>query len=533
MRKKFKTVSSVILALLMVATLFAGCGQKNASTSGGQTQPKTETGNASETKKEYNGIDISKPVNLVMLFVGDKVADQDLVYEEVNKLAKEDLNCTVTVKNLSWADYQQQYPLVLASGEQLDLVYAAEWLGYFDHARKGAFHEITMDDIKKYMPITYEEQDPVTFEQAMVDGKLYMIPNYQFEYNVYRLIGVRMDLAKKYGITEIKTFEDLERFCEAIAENEKEMFAIAHEGSGGNDNFAVFYRQPNQIHLVGGGTTLFGIKYVNGEFDYDNLFNVYFTPEFAEYAKMMRRWAEKGFWSKNAASGQGKINDLFVAGKSAVDIWHIGGVAQDIEKAQLEHPDWEMEIIDLTPESFKTVSKFTNNGVAVSINTVDFGRSLMLLEKFKNDQRYFDLTCVGIEGKHWIDIGPNKFRPGPDANNFPIYGTSMWGWISEKFRRVSETEPKQLREYINSWIPDVVYPITDNFIFDDTNVKSEYAAVSNVVKTYATIFDLGMAEDIEKTIEEMKDKLNKAGYEKVEAEFRRQYEDFIKANLNK
>lgn len=107
------------------------------------------------------------------------------------------------------------------------------------------------------------------------------------------------------------------------------------------------------------------------------------------------------------------------------------------------------------------------------------------------------------------------------------------GWISEKFRRVSETEPKQLREYINSWIPDVVYPITDNFIFDDTNVKSEYAAVSNVVKTYATIFDLGMAEDIEKTIEEMKDKLNKAGYEKVEAEFRRQYEDFIKANLNK
>lgn len=533
MRKSFKSVSSVLVLLILLMTLITGCGQNNTPSAGNQPSAPGSSGQTpSETSKDPDAIDISKPVKLTMLFVGDKVADQDLVYEEVNKLAKEDLNCTVAVKNLSWADYQQQYPLVLASGEQLDLVYAAEWLNYFDHARKGAFHEITMEDIEKYMPITYKEQDKASFEQAMVDGKLYMIPNYQFEYNVYRLVGIRTDLAKKYGITEVKTIEDLEKYCEAIAQNEKEMFAIAHEGSGGNDNFAVFFRQPNQIYMVGGGYTIFGIKYVNGEFDYENLFNVYNTPEFVEYAKMMRRWAEKGFWSKNAASGQGKINDLFIAGKSAVDVWHVGGVAQDIEKALIDHPDWEMDIIDLTPEAFKTVNKFTNNGVAVSINTVDFGRSLMLLEKFKNDQRYFDLTCVGIEGKHYIDLGPNKFRPGPDANNFPIYGTSMWGWISEKFRRVSETEPKQLRELINKWIPNVVYPLTDNFIFDDSNVKSEYAAVSNVIKTFNTIFDLGMVDDVEGALAEMRDKLNKAGFEKVEAEFRKQYNEFIKANAN-
>ena len=107
-----------------------------------------------------------------------------------------------------------------------------------------------MDDIQKYMPITYEEQDVVSFEQAKVDGKFYMIPNYQFEYNVYRLVGVRMDLAKKYGINEVKTIEDLEKYCEVIAQNEKQMFAIAHEGSGGNDNF-VFFRQPNNLHMVG------------------------------------------------------------------------------------------------------------------------------------------------------------------------------------------------------------------------------------------------------------------------------------------
>lgn len=527
MKKTLKLISLMLSIVFVLSAVLAGCGKKENPSATPSSSPSGQAPSNSEGPEE---IDISQHRDLIMLFVGDKVADQDLVYEEINKLAKEDLNVTVTVKNLSWADYQQQYPLVLASGEQLDLVYAGEWLGYFEQARKGAFHEITMEDIQKYMPITYAEQDKASFEQAMVDGKLYMIPNYQFEYNVYRLVGVRMDLARKYGINEIKTVEDLEKYCEAIAQNEKEMFAIAHEGSGGNDNFAVFFRQPNNIHMVGGGTTVFGIKYVNGEFDYDNLYNVYILPEYAEYAKMMRRWAEKGFWSKNAASGQGKINDSFVAGKSAVDVWHVGGVAQDIENATKQHPDWEFDIIDLTPESFKTVNKFTNNGVAVSINTVDFGRSLMLLEKFKNDQRYFDLTCVGIEGKHWIDVGPNKFRPGPDYSNYPIYGTSMWGWMSEKFRRVSETEPPKMRELIKSWMPNVVYPITDNFIFDDSNVKSEAAAVANVISIYATIFDLGMVADVDAALAEMQDKLIKAGFEKVEAEFRRQYEDFINAN---
>lgn len=527
MKKNLKLISLILLIVFVLSTVLAGCGKDSPTTSSTSSPVKVTP---SETAEEPDEIDISEHRDLIMLFVGDKVADQDMVYEEINKLAKEDLNCTVTVKNLSWADYQQQYPLVLASGEQLDLVYAAEWLGYFEQARKGAFHEITMDDIQKYMPITYEEQDVVSFEQAKVDGKFYMIPNYQFEYNVYRLVGVRMDLAKKYGINEVKTIEDLEKYCEVIAQNEKQMFAIAHEGSGGNDNFAVFFRQPNNLHMVGGGSTVFAVKYENGEFDYDNLYNVYTMPEYAEYAKMMRRWAEKGFWSKNAASGQGKINDSFVAGKSAVDVWHVGGVAQDIENAAINHPDWEFDIIDLTPESFKTVNKFTNNGVAVSINTVDFGRSLMLLEKFKNDQRYFDLTCVGIEGKHWEDAGPNKFRPGPDADKYPIYGTSMWGWMSEKFRRVSETEPPKMRELINSWIPDVAYPITDNFIFDDEPVKSEAAAVANVISTYSTIFDLGMVEDVDGALAEMQDKMLKAGFDKVEAEFRRQYEDFINAN---
>jgi len=39
-----------------------------------------------------------------------------------------------------------------------------------------------------------------------------------------------------------------------------------------------------------------------------------------------------------------------------------------------------------------------------------------------------------------------------------------------------------------------------------------------------------MVADVDAALAEMQDKLIKAGFEKVEAEFRRQYEDFINAN---
>ena len=133
MKKNLKLISLIVLIVFVLSTVLAGCGKDSPTTS--QTSSPVKV-TPSETAEEPDEIDISEHRDLIMLFVGDKVADQDMVYEEINKLAKEDLNCTVTVKNLSWADYQQQYPLVLASGEQLDLVYAAEWLGYFEQARK-------------------------------------------------------------------------------------------------------------------------------------------------------------------------------------------------------------------------------------------------------------------------------------------------------------------------------------------------------------------------------------------------------------
>ena len=515
MKSKFALGFSMILCSLVIVTAATGCSNKTDQTA---------------SVSNSSNINTSKAVNLNMLFVGDKVADQDRVFDEINKLAKQDLNCTVNVKNLSWADYVQQYPLVLASGEPMDLVYSSDWMNYFDQARKGAFHEITRSDIETYMPITAAEQSQESFNQAMVNGKLYMIPNYQFEFNVYRVVGIRTDLGKQYDITDVKTVSDFEKYCETIAEKEKGLFPIAYEGSGGNDSYYIFLTQPNQFQQITANFRMMAIRYKDGKFDYENPFNIYETPEFEAYAKLMRSWAEKGFWSRNASSGQGKINDSFVVGKSAVDVWHVGGVDSDIQKINASNPDWTVQIVDLSPTSYKTISKFTNNGVSISVNSKEYERSLMLLEKFKNDQRYLDLSCLGIEGVHWINTGEGTYKEGPDYEKYPIYGVSMWGWMSEKYRRTPIINSSNIKEIIASWRPDVVYPITDDFVFDDTNVKSEYAAITGLMNTFNTTIDLGMAADVNMAIADFQTKLKSAGYDKFLSEYMNQYNAFIAAN---
>ena len=119
MKKNLKLISLIVLIVFVLSTVLAGCGKDSPTTS--QTSSPVKV-TPSETAEEPDEIDISEHRDLIMLFVGDKVADQDMVYEEINKLAKEDLNCTVTVKNLSW--------LTISSNTHLFLHQVNNWISY-------------------------------------------------------------------------------------------------------------------------------------------------------------------------------------------------------------------------------------------------------------------------------------------------------------------------------------------------------------------------------------------------------------------
>ncbi|WP_325175537.1 hypothetical protein [Paenibacillus sonchi] len=171
-----------LLSGILMLSLLNACGNNNSNAGGSQTEPQVSAAEAQGAgdNKQATGdsgtVDTSQPVTLKMIFVGPKPVDYDAVFGEINKKLKEKINTTLEGEFLDWSDWAQKYPLKLAANEDFDLIYAANWAGYNDQAIKGGFLELTDDMLKKYAPMTWEAMPQVSWGQAKVNGKLYMVP---------------------------------------------------------------------------------------------------------------------------------------------------------------------------------------------------------------------------------------------------------------------------------------------------------------------------------------------------------------------
>lgn len=182
---KKKKLLSMMLVLVMVLTLLAGCGNSssgNDTSSQGSTQePGSDEGAGEETgdpvsstleglpaavgegtivatPEMYPGVDLSDPYTVNMYLIGDTPNDWEKVLGLVNDYLKP-FNTELAVTFMSWSDYQTMYSLVLAGGEQVDLIFTAPWCYMYTEAAKGTLYELTDDFIATNMPLASKYQD--------------------------------------------------------------------------------------------------------------------------------------------------------------------------------------------------------------------------------------------------------------------------------------------------------------------------------------------------------------------------------------
>lgn len=134
-----------------------------------------------------------------MYVIGDEPVAADEVEEALNAKLEEKLNCTVDINYIALSDYTQKYSLLLASGENIDIIYTSTWAFYNEEATKGAFAEITDELLQKYMPQTAAGEDSMAFEQAKINGKCYMIPKNSPYVNNAMPVLIRGDLRENMG----------------------------------------------------------------------------------------------------------------------------------------------------------------------------------------------------------------------------------------------------------------------------------------------------------------------------------------------
>ena len=247
MKNKWKKKLSVLLAAAMTAGLCAcTSGSDSSPDSASQKAPQEDSAPSQEaegTRQEAQGAqesvsadspyygkgyDLEERVNVVLYVLGDAPADMEKVLEEANsKYLIPNLNSTLEIKFLNWSDYQTKYSLVLAGGEDVDLIYTASWCYYNEEAAKGAFKEMDMDFVQKYLPYTYEQQLDVSWDQAKIGDKLYAVPKGNASFSNYDFIVARKDLIDKYQLPEPNDWESFKEFLTGLAKVQAESGVVA------------------------------------------------------------------------------------------------------------------------------------------------------------------------------------------------------------------------------------------------------------------------------------------------------------------
>lgn len=518
MRRTFKKLCVLMALIIMIGVVFAGCSSKTNDTPIEATVEKTEAVPAST--EEATKVELEE-VKLIMYLMGDSTPDVPVVYEEVNKMLKNDINATVEPKFFTWSDYENKYNLLISSGEEYDLIYAANWTNFADYSRRGAFLEITDEMLAKNAPETAKYPKDVLLS-GKVDGKLYALPALKKEFQTLTYV-VRGDLMKKYNIADIKTLDDFGVYLDAIAKNEKGM--IPYDTNGDDWMLGSIFTASMGWKGIGQGA------HVKVNDPLQKAFGFIEQPETVDFYKKIRDWQEKGYWSKNALSNKTQVKDSFEAGKSASAIVNLSTANQMYLGLKDKHADWDVKVYNAFSGTTTSVLTYMSNGMAINGKSKNSERALMLLDLFKNNEAYNVLLNYGIKDKNYT-VNAEGNLEFPADNGYPPNGVCPWGWNNDAFvKPYAAAMPNYndiMAEYENNYKED---PLRE-FKLDVTKISDIDTVLRDLNKQYGSVRALGFDKDIEKGIQTHIEKSKAAGYENYIKEVQAQIDVYL-AEYNK
>ncbi len=513
--KTMKIVTCMAAGLGLFSAVFTGCSKKDA-VSGGN---KTISG------KTYNGIDVSKHQDITMYLIGQKTADFDDVYAQINRILEEKLNCSLKVDFLSWGEHATKYSLLFSSMEDFDLIFtASSWCHYEQTVSLGGFQELTEDFIKKYAPGIWETVPKIGWEQAKIEGKIYMVPQYNMEFK-NDVAAVRGDLMEKYGFTDITTYTDMLHFYEACAKN-------GQYASQGGPWYQYFQAQGLSDTA---GAPHSGELFLHHTLDANNPELVYTVDwnGFREYCMQMKHLADMGAWSSDILNTNDERQAGLLSGRTAVMVWNLGSCARFAKEANTEHPEWKVTICDPNSANPKAINAYINNGMAINVASKQKERAMMVLNELYTNKQLQDLTTYGIEGKHWEAVGDDQYKV-IDESGFGVDANCNWGWKNQNLIRKEFIENRtplddKVDAMQEAW-KDHVMPATlyDGFNFDSSKVATQFAAVEAAMGNYYEPLVSGLVDDVDKSIKALHDALESAGIRDVQKEIERQVAEYIK-----
>lgn len=521
-----KTLACLMIFAMLFSFVACSGGDKSSTSDG--TKTSDSGGDKEPTTQELPFVTLDWYVGL------SPMPDNQMVNDAMNEYLKEKVNAHVNIYFWTSQEWEQKMTTMLNAGQDCGIVGfgSQSKLDYVVHSKRGHFYPLD-DLLKKYGQGTLALFPEDIWECMRIEGHIYGIPSLKDNCYIMSFI-YNADMAEALGIDmskfEFKCWSDpeIEPFLENVLKLRNEKFPdyaqyplCSRPGMEVPYSFALETFLNDSYVVVCNIDPFFMIK----GYDDNTVFNLYETPEYLEFCKMIQRMVDKGIFAYD------------YTGKSE---WNYTG-------GMFGWPGWGYTYMQehLYGDAFTTkmvVNKYiwtdTNNyfsaGTAISANCAEPERAMMILNLVNTDPDFATMWRFGIEGEHYIinEQGKMQFE-GSKRNSGDRADWGYYYWYAAPVGNLtivkapeSLTGPdgimlKEMIRYNN----EAVRPRHMGFVFDINPVSNELAACTNVVMEYRDVLRNGQLESqeaVERAVAEFVSKLKANGVDKIVAECQKQ-----------
>ncbi len=452
--------------------------------------------------------------SLTWYFIGNgPQADVAKIEAEASKYAQsKGVNANIKLVCFDWGSYDQRMQQIIASGEAFDICFTAVWTNnYRNNVGRGAFLPLN-DLLPKYAPKTAALVGADFLAGSAIGGKNYAIPANKEKAHNWGFI-VRKDLIEKHklDVSGIKSLSDLEPLLKVIKDKEPGVYPLeACLGESPrflldwdklvDDDIPVSLYPDNRSDKV-----VFELE----------------APETMALFQTMHKFYKAGYIRKDAATvtdfnADEKAGLIFAAAKSLKP-------GKDGEMSNQTGKPWIQ--IEITPPVMSN-RETTGSLQAISRTSKNPELALRFLELFNTDAYLNNLINFGLESSHYVKLGANTIKAGPEVAKY----NPQTGWMfgNQFINYLYENEdPKKWEKFVA--YNGKALPLKSlGFSFNPEKVKSEIAMCKSVWKEFIPVLETGTV-DPAKVVPQAVTKFKSAGIDKILAEAQSQYDAWLAA----
>lgn len=477
-----KRMISLMLGTMMALSLTA-CGGGDGAASG--TAEGSGTGDAQEAS---NG-EVATIV-MSMATLGEAPADLEKVEEKINAITEEKIGVRLVLEPIPFGDLSSQQNLMISSGDQLDVVLSLWEGGIGNYVEKGAVVDLT--DLAGQYGQDILEAAGSSIAGGYYNGSLYAVPNVETQGHAYGFYA-RKDEVENLGFhfeqDQVYTIEDLEALFAAYKEAHGDGYYCIAGTNSNSDFFQYLY---GHVDNLGSGST----GYANGgllnclDSSDTTVKNIYAADTYMEYAQKMYDWAQKGYFSADAATNTD-------SGTSQVASGNYLGQFNTTESTTIAQVSTACGT-DMVPitlvDAYSITGMYQSVLWGISSNCENPEKAMQMLNLLYSDPEVLGLLMCGIEGEHYEVVeqgeGHRKvitFPEGMDSMNSPYYITlGVFGdhylypvWQPDGLDAYDKME--EVNEYVSS---NNKTSVALKYAFNFSDLSTEYSAVSAVISQY-------------------------------------------------